>query len=88
VTVEVSKGLLTREQWEAWHRQEETAAHRDFLRAQVSECKNAWMNGAFTDGKDALASAIANAAAVENVRFAQKLIDMDYDDYLTAMKDD
>jgi hypothetical protein len=46
------------------------------------------MNGAFTDGKDALASAIANAAAVENVRFAQKLIDMDYDDYLTAMKDD
>jgi len=55
--------------------------------AQVQECKNAWAGGAFTDGKDAYASAIANAAAVENVRVVETIINMEFDDYLTAMKD-
>jgi hypothetical protein len=53
----------------------------------VQECKDAWANGKFTDGKDAYTSAIANAAAVENIRLTEALISMDFDDYLTAMKD-
>ena len=85
--MENHKALLTREQWEGWHRQAETAAFRDFLRAQVMECKNAWAGGSFTDGKDAFQSAIANAAAVESIRLVETLLKMEYEDYLTAMKD-
>jgi hypothetical protein len=86
--VENHKALLTREQWEGWHRQAETAAFRDFLRASIAEAKDAWAQGAFTDGKDAFQLAVANAAAVENIRVVQQLIDMDYDEYLTQMKGD
>lgn len=86
--MEVNKAVLTREQWEAWHRQDETAAFRDFLRASIAEAKHAWAQGAFTDGKNAFQSAVANAAAVENIRVVQQLIDMEYADYLTQMKDD
>jgi hypothetical protein len=51
------------------------------------ECKNAWAGGSFTDGKDAFQSAIANAAAVESIRLVETLLKMEYEDYLTAMKD-
>jgi hypothetical protein len=53
----------------------------------VEEVKSAWARGVFTEGRDAMSSAVANAAAVENIQFAERLINMDFDDYLTAMKD-
>jgi hypothetical protein len=32
-------------------------------------------------------AAVKNAAAAENVRFAQKLIEMDFEEYLSQMED-
>lgn len=86
--MDLNKALLSKEQWDSWHRSDESAAFRDFLRASIAEAKQAWAQGAFTDGKDAFQSAVANAAAVENIRVVQQLIDMEYADYLTQMKDD
>jgi hypothetical protein len=54
----------------------------------VEEAKDAWCRGEFT--KPALSApeiAVANIAAVENVQFAQWLIDLDYETYLNALKD-
>ena len=83
-----SKAILSREQWEAWHRQEETQGYLAFLKAQVEEAKDAWARGEFT--KPAMSApeiSVANIAAAENVQFAQRLIDLDYETYLNALKD-
>lgn len=83
-----SREILSREQWEAWHRQTETAAFLAFLRAQVEEAKSAWANGEFSKPTMSVNEvAVANLAAVENIQFAERIIDLDYDTYLNALKD-
>jgi hypothetical protein len=83
-----SKAILSRDQWEAWHRQEETAGFLAFLKAQVVEAKDAWARGEFSKPTMSAAEvAVANLAAVENVQFAERIIDLDYETYLNAMKD-
>jgi hypothetical protein len=54
----------------------------------VEEAKDAWARGEFT--KPAMSApeiSVANIAAAENVQFAQRLIDLDYETYLNALKD-
>jgi hypothetical protein len=81
-----SSKVMTREQWQEWHRQEETEAFREFLKVQIQEAKEAWAKGQFDDA-DPMKAAVKNAAAAENVRFAQKLIEMDFEEYLSQMED-
>lgn len=82
-----SLDLLSRDQWEAWQRQEETQQFKEFLKAQVAEAKSAWASGQFTTASMSPNDiAVANLAAVENVQFAERIINLEYEDYLTAMK--
>jgi len=81
-----SLDLLSRDQWEAWQRQEETQQFKEFLKVQVAEAKAAWASGQFTNHQDMTQIAVANLAAVENVQFAERIINLEYEDYLTAMK--
>jgi len=83
----VDRELLSREQWAAWRNQEETQHFLRFLAAQVAEAKQAWAKGQFTSAS--LSSneiAVANIAAVENVQFCERIMAMEYEDYLTAME--
>ncbi len=53
----------------------------------MEEAKQAWGEGQFTHYKmknDEIAA--ANMAAVENVQFCNRIINMEYDDYLRAME--
>ncbi len=77
--------VLTREQWEAWRRKEETQAFLAFLQMQVEEAKGAWARGQFNRDTPH-ETAVATQAAVENVQFCQRLIGMEYEDYTTAME--
>jgi hypothetical protein len=57
------------------------------LQAQVDKVKNDWAARAFTSSTmSANEIAVANLAAVENVQFAMHLVNMTYEDYLTAME--
>ncbi|MBG0871871.1 hypothetical protein H0X91_18035 [Burkholderia sp. 9777_1386] len=71
---------LSKEQWEAWQTQPETLAFKAYLKAEIALAKDAWAAGELTAGRNAQDIAVANLAAVENVRFAQRVIDLDYDD--------
>ena len=85
----MDRDLLSKEQWEAWRRQEETLKFLQFLQAQVERVKGDWAEGVFT--KSAMSAneiAVANLAAVDNVQFATRIIQMDYEDYKTAMEKD
>jgi hypothetical protein len=54
----------------------------------VAEAKDAWARGEFSKPTMSAAEvAVANLAAVENVQFAERIIDLDYETYLNAMKD-
>ena len=79
--------VLSKEQWEAWHRQEETQAFREYLQREIELAMGAWAAGQFTAGRGVQEIAVANLAAVENVQFARRLIEMDYDDYIATMKE-
>jgi hypothetical protein len=53
----------------------------------VAEAKQAWAKGQFTSASlSANEIAVANIAAVENVQFCERIIAMEYEDYLTAME--
>jgi hypothetical protein len=84
----VDREILSREQWEQWRRQDEThRALEVFLQAEVERLKADWAAGAFSSTTmSANEIAVANLAAVANVQFAIGVINMDYEDYKTAME--
>jgi hypothetical protein len=79
--------VINREQFENWRRQSETEAVFDFIRASMAECVLAWTKGDFNFPDDAQRTTVANIAAVENIKAFQKLLDLDYEEYSTAMKE-
>ena len=83
----MDRETLSREEWEAWHRSEEMGLLREFLEVQVRKLKDNWAAGEFTaTSMSASEIAVANLAAVDNIRFATDLINMTFEDYQTAME--
>lgn len=55
----------------------------------MERVKADWAEGVFTKSSmSANEIAVANLAAVDNVQFATRIIQMDYEDYKTAMEKD
>ena len=84
----MDREILRREEWEAWRREELTQqALVAPLQAQLERLKDDWVSGAFTSpSMSANEIAVANLAAVANVQYALGVINMTYEDYLTAME--
>ena len=78
--------LPTEQEWNDWQDHPATIAQRKVLRQWISELKERWAAGAFTD-MGQFGTAILNAKAVGTCEALDKVIGLEYEQLLGEVND-